>query len=300
MTTGRSRRPPASLPQRDRASAAVSVHPRGPEAPRRSGHTGMAATSDNKMEVQTLLESQQVKDGHAREPGVLGWLAAPVVLNRGCMLLAALVVLVVVAVSGGGGDAALSALGEALGGSGGGAEPAFGFDDIFDGSLRPRYASVQWIGGERMAALRDGGLELASPRLGQAEPSWEPLVSAERFAAMNSSSWEVSHSGDFVLFASNAHSLYRHSFYAQYQILDVATESATPVDARQVQQAAAWCQTATGGVVAYVMGYNIYLLDAESGAAGTSFLHFWRRHFVLKTEEGLPRQALDKHREKKG
>lgn len=124
---------------------------------------------------------------------------------------------------------------------------------------------MQWIVGEAMVSQRGGALELATPRLGAPSLQWTPLVSAAQYRAMNSSSWDVSYSGEYVLFASNAHALYRHSFFAEYQILDVATQAHIPVDARQVQQAASWCPTESGGVVAYVMGYNIYLFDVATG-----------------------------------
>lgn len=223
------------------------------------------AGADSKMEVQTLLESQAARD-QEREPGLVGWLGAPVGLSRGsCVLLSvALAAVCVVGVLGGSGDSALLAFGE-VSGTPGDRDPAFSFDDIFDGSLRPSYSAVQWISEERMVSRRDGALWLAAPRLGVDRPEWMPFVPDQPYSEMNSSSWAVSYSGEFVLFASNAHSLYRHSFFAEYRILDVATQTHMPVDTRLVQQAAAWCKTETGGIVAYVMGYNIYLLDVETG-----------------------------------
>eukprot|EP01043_Picozoa_sp_COSAG02_P000444 COSAG02_NODE_8_length_60691_cov_104.994752_10_plen_293_part_00 len=226
------------------------------------------AGADSKMEVQTLLESQAaVCQEQERQPGLVGWLRAPVGLSRGgCMLLSAVMIVVVtlVAISGGQGDAALQAIGEGFG-TGDERVPAFTFDDIFDGSLQPSYSVVQWISRERMVARRDGALELATPRRGASGLEWAPLVPAARYSAMNSSSWGVSHSGKYVLFASNAHALYRHSFFAEYQVLDIVTQTHIPVDPTQVQQAASWAPTETGGIVAYVMGYNIYLLDVDAG-----------------------------------
>ena len=37
------------------------------------------------------------------------------------------------------------------------------------------------------------------------------------------------------------------------------------VDGSAAQQAATWCHCETGGVVAYVQGYNVFLLDVPSG-----------------------------------
>ena len=222
---------------------------------------------DSKMEVQTLLESQAAVREQERQPGLVGWLRAPVGLSRGgCMLLSAVLLSVVtlVVVSAGRVDAAQQAIDEAFG-TGGAGVPAFTFDDIFDGRLRPRYSAVQWISRERMVARRNGALELAVPRRGVSTLEWAPLVSAARYSAMNSSSWAVSYSGKYVLFASNAHALYRHSFSAEYQILDITTQTHSPVDPTQVQQAASWAPAENGGVLAYVMGYNIYLLDADTG-----------------------------------
>ena len=90
------------------------------------------------MEVQTLLESQAaVRGEQEQQPGLLGWLRAPVGMSRGgCMLLSAalLAVATLVAVSGSRGDAALQAIGDSMG-EGGDRMPAFTFDDIFDGRI---------------------------------------------------------------------------------------------------------------------------------------------------------------------
>ena len=226
------------------------------------------AGADSKMEVQTLLESQTAARGEQEQQhGLLGWLRAPVGISRGgCVLLSAvlLAVATLVAVSGGRGDAALQAIGNTFA-TGGDRTPAFTFDDIFDGKLRPRYSAVQWISRERMVALRDGALKLAAPRRGASALEWATLVPAPRYSEMTSSSWAASYSGKYVLFASNSHALYRHSFFAEYQVLDIATQTHIPVDQTQAQQAATWAPSENGGVVAYVMGYNIYLLDADTG-----------------------------------
>ena len=37
------------------------------------------------------------------------------------------------------------------------------------------------------------------------------------------------------------------------------------VDSSAAQQAATWCHCETGGLVAYVQGYNVFLLDVPSG-----------------------------------
>ena len=70
--------------------------------------------------------------------------------------------------------------------------------------------------GERMVSARNDGLEFSTPTLGAAEPMWRTLVSPADYARMNASSWAVSHSGEFVLFASNSHALYRHSRFSEY------------------------------------------------------------------------------------
>ena len=67
-----------------------------------------------------------------------------------------------------------------------------------------------------MVSARNDGLEFSTPTLGAAEPMWRTLVSPADYARMNASSWAVSHSGEFVLFASNSHALYRHSRFSEY------------------------------------------------------------------------------------
>ena len=147
-------------------------------------------------------------------------------------------------------------------------DPAFAFEDIFNYSLAPKYVAGQWISApERMAAMRDGGIQVYTP----ATSSWSILVPAHVYALMNASAWEVSPSGKYVLFRSNAIALYRHSRTSEYQVFDVAEQRSFPLDITAPQQAARWVKqpglaagstppaTAAEVAVAYVQGHNIYL-----------------------------------------
>ena len=68
--------------------------------------------------------------------------------------------------------------------------------------------------------IRDTGTTLSAEQDGGQE--WEELMSAAEFSAANASSWQVSYSGEYVLFATDSHALYRHSRISHYTVFDLA------------------------------------------------------------------------------
>ena len=68
--------------------------------------------------------------------------------------------------------------------------------------------------------IRDTGTTLSAEQDDGQE--WEELMSAAEFSAANASSWQVSYSGEYVLFATDSHALYRHSRISHYTVFDLA------------------------------------------------------------------------------
>lgn len=74
--------------------------------------------------------------------------------------------------------------------------------------------------------------------------------------------YTMSNDGKKILFYNNETSLYRHSFFANYKVYDIASKRTTPLpDTRQQRMATL---SPDGGKVAYIVDNNIYALDLSA------------------------------------
>ena len=73
--------------------------------------------------------------------------------------------------------------------------------------------------------------------------------------------YTINDDGSKVLFYSNETSLYRHSFFADYKVYDIATRRTTPLPGSQQRMASL---SPDGKMAAYVVGNNIRVLDLNT------------------------------------
>ncbi|MBO7462066.1 MAG: S9 family peptidase [Bacteroidales bacterium] len=74
--------------------------------------------------------------------------------------------------------------------------------------------------------------------------------------------YTMSDDGSKILFYSNESSLYRHSFFADYKVYDIASKRTIPLLASTQQRMATL--SPDGSKVAYIVGNNIYVIDLNS------------------------------------
>ncbi|MBP5682936.1 MAG: DPP IV N-terminal domain-containing protein, partial [Bacteroidales bacterium] len=74
--------------------------------------------------------------------------------------------------------------------------------------------------------------------------------------------YTMSDDGSKILFYSNESSLYRHSFFADYKVYDIAAKRTIPLLASTQQRMATL--SPDGSKVAYIVGNNIYVIDLNS------------------------------------
>ena len=74
--------------------------------------------------------------------------------------------------------------------------------------------------------------------------------------------YTMSNDGKKILFYNNETSLYRHSFFANYKVYDIASKRTTTLPGPRQQRMATL--SPDGGKVAYIVGNNIYALDLSA------------------------------------
>nr|KMM69927.1 dipeptidyl aminopeptidase B [Coccidioides posadasii RMSCC 3488] len=124
--------------------------------------------------------------------------------------------------------------------------------------ISPTTTFVDWIPGEEDGQYvfqeNDGTLIIQNIATNRSET----LVGADKVPE-NSYSYYIKPDLSAVLWATNYKKQYRHSFFADYHILDLESGSLTPLDNDQNGdiQYAAW--SPKGNVIAYVRNNNLYL-----------------------------------------
>lgn len=125
-------------------------------------------------------------------------------------------------------------------------------------AIVPRSISVDWISGEEdgQYVYQEGSGALLIQNI--VTNTNETLVSADK-VPRNAYTYFIKPDLSAVLWATNFKKQYRHSFFADYQILDVKSGQLTPLtnDQKGDIQYATW--SPKGNVIAYVRNNNLYL-----------------------------------------
>lgn len=133
-------------------------------------------------------------------------------------------------------------------------------------AFSPSSISVEWssaagIDGQYITTNADGDLVLEDIVTG----SSETFVPADQLPEDLQEYW-ISADASRLLIASNATKQYRHSYFADYFILDVESGESTPLVDDQVGDIQYAELAPTGDAIAFVRGNNLYLRDHGSGS----------------------------------
>ncbi|WEW59021.1 Dipeptidyl peptidase 4 [Emydomyces testavorans] len=125
-------------------------------------------------------------------------------------------------------------------------------------TILPKSITVDWIAGREdgQYVYQDGNNALLIQNI--VTNGSQTLVAADKVPKDNHA-YYIKPDLSAVLWATNATKQYRHSFFADYQILDVKSGALTPLasDQKGDIQYAAW--SPKGNVIAYVRNNNLYL-----------------------------------------
>ncbi|KAF4122262.1 dipeptidyl-peptidase 4 [Geosmithia morbida] len=131
-------------------------------------------------------------------------------------------------------------------------------------SFSPKSVSVSWssagVDGQFIRTDSDGALVLEDIVTGDSET----FVPADQLPKGLREYW-ISTDSKHVLASANATSQYRHSYLADYYVLNVESGESKPLvddQAGDIQYAE---MAPSGGAIAFVRGNNLFLLDRDSG-----------------------------------
>lgn len=134
----------------------------------------------------------------------------------------------------------------------------FSFDDIFNSSLRPRGFSPRWVAGDGETRFYYRDTQSGNVMLHDAADDSETILIRQN--QMVSTTYYVSSDLTHVLFAYNIQPLWRHSFGAKYQILNLQTDQLIPFPsgplAGQELQYAQWSPSSLA--LSFVVNNNLY------------------------------------------
>ncbi|KAF7724474.1 hypothetical protein EC973_000983 [Apophysomyces ossiformis] len=153
------------------------------------------------------------------------------------------------------------------------------FDDLYNSSFTPKHPTLVWVQNEKIGVdPRDGIftyrdpetdniiLESIQDRKSQVYVNANDLIVDH--GLLNVQSFEISADAKYLMFWTNKTSQYRHSYFSNVFIYDLANRSITPLTADTVLDEepkiayAVW--SPTGHQVAYVKENNLYVTDLQS------------------------------------
>jgi len=135
----------------------------------------------------------------------------------------------------------------------------FSFDDIFDPAYRARSFSGQWIDGANAFLYRDS-FSGAVMKFNAIDKTQTVYIDNTTFNQLQTGTYFTSPDLQYVLFAYERVSVWRHSFLAKYKILEVSTKILSDFPngalADTVLQYAGW--SSSNNALTFVTGNNLY------------------------------------------
>ncbi|KAK5847651.1 hypothetical protein PBY51_016761 [Eleginops maclovinus] len=139
----------------------------------------------------------------------------------------------------------------------GGNSRTFTLEDAFNGSMKPKSASLKWISDSEYLSNSEGSIFLQDALKG----SSSLFLSKDKFVETNADDYHVSADRKYVAFLTNYTKLWRHSFTGSYILYDRELDKyITPSGLPETIQYFSWAPE--GHKLAFVWDYDVYIMTS--------------------------------------